>query len=79
MTTAGQTASNGNEATLWLQAEDFTLGSSQNVTGAGVYFGGIEGIGAWDGSFQYFVFSDAGGQPGAALTGGIRPQCHCDR
>ena len=66
----GPNSVQGNEATLWLQTEDFTLGANQSITGAGVYFGGIEGIGGWDGSLQYFVFSNAGGQPGAALTGG---------
>ena len=59
----------GNETVQWVQAEDFSFSANTTVTGAGVYLGGLGGIGNWDGSFQYGLFSDAGGSPGAALVG----------
>ncbi|WP_119460494.1 PEP-CTERM sorting domain-containing protein [Rhodospirillaceae bacterium SYSU D60014] len=61
---------NGNEATAWVQAEDFTLGAGGAVGGAGVYIAGSGGIGNWDGTVEYFLFADNAGTPGAVLTSG---------
>lgn len=65
-------AASGNEATQWLQAEDFSFATNTVVGGAGVYLGTFNGIASWDGSFQYDIFSDNGGTPtpGAALASG---------
>lgn len=63
-------AVSGNETVAWVQAEDFTLSSNTTLTGAGVYLAGFGGIGAWDGSFQYYLFSASGGTPGTILQQG---------
>jgi hypothetical protein len=60
----------GNETVAWLQAEDFNFGVATTVTGAGVYLAGFGGIGSWDGSFQYYIFANDGGQPSAVLDSG---------
>jgi len=62
---------NGNETTQWQQAEDFTFGSATTIDGAGVYIGSTgDGLSNWDGAFQYAIYGDAGGSPGAALASG---------
>lgn len=61
---------NGNETTAWVQAEDFSFGTSTDLSGAGVYLAGFDGIGNYDGGFQYYVFSDAGGIPGGLIQSG---------
>jgi hypothetical protein len=58
----------GNEATAWLQTEDFSFLTNTSVTGAGVYLLSL-GSG-WDGSFQYTIFDDNTGSPGALLASG---------
>lgn len=63
-------AIDGNETTAWLQSEDFAIAGGAAITGAGVYFAGRGGIGAWDGVVDYFLFGDAGGTPGALLASG---------
>lgn len=64
----------GNDATEWVQAEDFSFGSATTITGAGVYLAGFDGIGTYDGGFQYYLFADGGGIPGAVLqTGDVSP------
>lgn len=60
----------GNETTAWVQAEDFSFAANTTVTGAGVYLAGFGDVGAWDGSFTYFIYADAGGAPGAVLQSG---------
>ncbi len=60
----------GNEATQWVQAENFSIPGGSNVTGAGVYIGGRNGIGAWDRAMNYYFFADAAGAPGALLASG---------
>ena len=39
----------GNEATLWLQAEDFSLVAPTLLTGGGVYVGFVDGVESWAG------------------------------
>ncbi|MHB8528229.1 MAG: PEPxxWA-CTERM sorting domain-containing protein [Caulobacteraceae bacterium] len=60
----------GNDATKWVQAEDFSFASNTVVGGAGVYLAGLGNISSWDGNFQYYLFSDAGNTPGAELASG---------
>ena len=60
----------GNEATQWVQAEDVNLAANTAIGGAGIYIAGFDGIDAWDGTLEYFIFGDAGGTPGALLDSG---------
>jgi hypothetical protein len=60
----------GNNGVRWIQAEDFRFARSARLTGAGVYIGGNPGIGSWDGSFQYYLFSESGGKPSSVLDSG---------
>jgi hypothetical protein len=70
----GPNADSGNEATAWVQAEDFRFAANTTVTGAGVYLAGFDDVSAWDGSFTYYIFADAGGAPGGILqSGGVTP------
>lgn len=62
--------SGGNDATQWVQAEDFSLAGGGSIGGAGVAIAGLGGLGNWDGTLKYFFFADAGGTPGALLTSG---------
>lgn len=66
----GPPTQDGNDATRWVQAEDFTLGAGEAVGGAGVYIAGFDGIGNWDGTIDYFLFADNAGAPGAVLASG---------
>jgi hypothetical protein len=62
---------NGNEATQWVQAEDFSFVGGTTVGGAGVYIAGLAGnIAAWDGNFTYVIFANSGGMPGSPLQTG---------
>ena len=63
----GPNQDSGNETTAWWQAEDFSFANDTTVTGAGVYLGGSQ---FWDGTFQYIIFANSGGLPGAALASG---------
>lgn len=60
----------GREAIAWQNAEDFSFAATTTVTGAGVYLAGKNGIGGWDGAFQYALYGDDAGQPGTLLQGG---------
>jgi hypothetical protein len=62
--------SNGNDATGWVQAENFSLGSATDVVGAAVYMGGFGSVVNYDGNFTYYLFADASGSPGAILASG---------
>ena len=66
----GPNNSSGNETTAWVQAEDFSFAANTTVTGAGVYLGGFGNVSAWDGSFTYYIYADAGGSPGTVLQSG---------
>jgi len=65
---------NGNEATLWIQSEDFMVKQPEILTDC--HFWTLEGYGApyggnpWDGTLQYWVFADNGGTPGAIIDSG---------
>ena len=60
----------GNEATSWVQAEDFSFAGATSIGGAGVYIEVPGGIASWDGSFTYYLFADSAGSPGALLASG---------
>lgn len=62
---------NGNEMTQWTQAEDFT--------GVGATIGSVtytfldlfnNGLANWDGTIDWLIYNDAGGQPGAIFASG---------
>ncbi|MEE8155446.1 MAG: hypothetical protein V3T53_10890 [Phycisphaerales bacterium] len=59
---------NGNEMTQWVQAEDFT--------GVGATIGSVTftyldfGIVKWDGTLDWYIYNDAGGQPGGMFASG---------
>src|SRR5687768_6958853 len=57
----------GNDMTEFVQTEDFVLAASSTVTDA--HFWSVENPAAanpWDGTIEWFIFNDAGGQPAAA-------------
>jgi hypothetical protein len=61
----------GNETTAWIQANYFSLASATTITGGGVYIGTFTGdLSGWDGTFEYDIYADAGGAPGASLASG---------
>ena len=66
----GPNGVNGNEVTAWLQAEEFSVAAGGIATGAGVYIAGFGGIGAFEGTMDYFLFADGAGSPGAELATG---------
>lgn len=66
---------NGNDATAWVQAEDFVLGADTMLTGAGVFLGDFSaGIDTWNAlgnTLEWFIFADVAGDPaGAPLASG---------
>lgn len=60
----------GNEATAWIQTEDFLFANNTTINGAGVFIGGVGGIGSFDGLFNYYIYDDVGGIPGSILSSG---------
>jgi len=54
---------NANEVTGWVQAEDFVL--EDDVLLTDFHFWTVE-TGTWDGTVEFFLFEDDGGQPAAA-------------
>ena len=62
---------NGDEMTQWVQAEDFT-----GVTGTigSVQFTFLDtnngGLANWDGTIDWYIYSDGGGQPGGMIASG---------
>lgn len=66
----GPNGRSGNEATYWLQAEDFAIAGGGAVAGAGIYIAGFDNIRAWENVVNYFIFADSAGQPGALLASG---------
>jgi hypothetical protein len=63
-------AVSGNEATAWIQTENFNLGTATSITGANIYIGGLGGIGSWSGVVNYYLYSDSLGNPGTLLASG---------
>jgi len=53
---------NGFEVTRWVGADDFVLTALTGTTLKGVHFWTLEG-GAWDGTLDYYLFTDESGQP----------------
>ena len=66
----GPNGVSGNDATQWVQAEDFNFASGGTVKGAGVYLAGFGDLSAWDGTLEYTIFGDSAGDPGAVLASG---------
>lgn len=60
----------GNDATAWIQAEDFMLESITTLTGAGVYLAGFGDLANWDGNLRWWIFDNSNG-PGAILATGL--------
>lgn len=59
---------NGNEIAQWVQAEDFVLAANASLES--VRFWTIESpTASWDGSLQWYLFADNGGQPAASAFG----------
>lgn len=59
-----------NDASAWVQANDFSLAAASTVTGGAIY---IEAQGQneiWDGTLDYYFFSDNAGKPGTLLVTG---------
>jgi PEP-CTERM motif len=57
----GPNQQNGNEATEWVQTEDFTLTSATTITG--VEFWDIEAAPGYAGSITWWITGDTGGNP----------------
>lgn len=61
----------GNETTAWIQANFFSLGAATTINGGGVYIGTFTGnLSGWDGTFDYSIYADSAGAPGASLASG---------
>lgn len=60
----------GNEATEWLQTQEFTVAGSTTVTGGDVYIAGFGSLANWEGLVQYFFFTDNSGTPGTQIATG---------
>lgn len=64
----GPNQQGGNEMTQWIQAEDFTLGTTTTVTD--VHFWSLEDPGGtYDGSLWYGIYNDVGGSPNLGAPG----------
>lgn len=61
----------GNDATFWQQADPFALSTPANLTGAAVYLAGFGDLSNWDGTIEYFIYSDLGGSPDLPLASGF--------
>jgi hypothetical protein len=65
----GGPADNGNEVSQWVQAEDFTLASAANLTGAKVNLFTF-GASLTDVPLNYYIFAHDGNNPGGLLASG---------
>jgi hypothetical protein len=61
-------ASNGNEMTQWIQAENFTLGAAQTLVGVEFYSG--EFTPGYLGAITWQIYANAAGTPGSLLASG---------
>lgn len=59
-----------NDAVDWVQADDFSVTSTTNITGGGIWIESQSGPLNWDGNLHYWFFSDNLGTPGAILETG---------
>ena len=69
----GPNSTAGNDATEWVQAEDFNLGTATTLDKAGVYLAGYSGMGNWDGQLNWWIFGDAGGPASILASGSATP------
>ena len=60
-----------NYASYRLMADDFLLNSNYDLTGATLQVMGKGNFSSWDGTAEYYLFSDDGGKPGQVLTHGF--------
>jgi hypothetical protein len=60
----------GNEMSEWVQADDFELTGATSIGGAEVDWFDINTGNQWDGGIEWFLFTDAGGSPGALVDTG---------
>src|SRR5918912_584658 len=65
---------NGNEATNWIQAEDFTLANATTLTG--VRFWDIETSPGYQGSITWSIYANGASAPGALLFRGNTAVTH---
>lgn len=67
----GSVWSTGNNFSIQLVADDFTLTQNSIVTGASLYaFGGLGADTPWDGTIDYAIFMDNYGTPGGIIARG---------
>ena len=59
---------NGNEMSMWIQAQPFTLAAPATLTG--VHFWDLENTGAFTGSIHWLIYANAAGTPGSILSQG---------
>jgi hypothetical protein len=60
---------NGNEMTMWIQAEDFNVATAMTL--GSVHFWDIESPGtSYQGEIDWGIYSNAGGSPGTLLASG---------
>lgn len=60
-----------NNAVLWVQANDFSVGSNSNITGGSVFIESQSGsFSNWNGTLNYFIFANNGTTPGVTLASG---------
>jgi hypothetical protein len=70
----GPNQQDGNEATEWIQTEDFTLTGTLTITD--VHFWDIETTPGYAGSIYWAITDDNGGNPGSILASGIADPTH---
>ena len=64
----------GSEVSRWVEAQDFRFATAATVTGASVYIQSADllpNAQPFNGSFEYWLFADDGGQPGETLANGF--------
>ncbi|CAN7679551.1 PEP-CTERM sorting domain-containing protein [Pseudorhodoferax sp. LjRoot39] len=59
-----------NYATYRLLADDFSFSKATTVTGAELSVIGINNFSRWDGTVEYYIFTDNAGRPGTAALHG---------
>ena len=65
----GPTDFSASETTAFTQAEDFRIAGGATIGGVTVYLGVLPGA-SWDGTLQYFFYSNVAGTPDAVLASG---------
>ena len=62
------TAEEGWDATGYIEADNFSIGSGASITQATIYL--HDDPGPWDGTLEYFFYSDSGSTPNSILATG---------